>query len=131
MKIVNPATQAICGFIMDDGAGKDIYLGLGGWEDSVHYIVDDPKGTSGGDFRSLGVAIDGNYHYFEMWSTGDGILRARCNGLIGATVSMPFSTGGIQPGIRFGFIASSEAAGGTDRELWVDDFLIMLPKAPG
>ena len=131
MKIVNPAPHAVCGFVLDDGTGKDIYLGLGGWEDSVHYIVDDPKGNSGGDFRSLGVAIDGNYHYFEMWSTGDGILHARLDGLIGATVSMPFSTGGIEPGIRFGFIASSEAAGGTERELWVDDLLVMLPKAPG
>jgi hypothetical protein len=130
-KITNPGTHAILGFVLDDGFHKNIVLGYHGYLGTTNYVIIDDGGDVGKDWRDLGQAVDGNYHYLEMWTSGDGILHGRANGLLGGTVSMPFSTGSIQPGIRFGLTAESQDVGGANRQLWVDDLLVMLPKAPG
>lgn len=63
---------------------KSLALGVIGALSAANFIVQ-YDGNFAGSFVSLGVAIDTNFHVFEMYSLGDSVIRARIDG--GAEVS--------------------------------------------
>jgi len=127
MKLVY-GTHAVIGICVDDGANHNVVMGFHGYYSTTHFGISDDSGSSGNGFLDLGVVADGNYHYFEMWSDASGTLFARVNGPSGTTVSRPFATGGISAVVLPSILALNED-NGADRQVYVDDFLFITPKA--
>lgn len=67
--------------------GNGVGIGVYGPLDATNFVAyrDGAFGSGTGTKLDLGVAIDTSFHTFEMWCTGDSVLKARIDG--GATVT--------------------------------------------
>jgi hypothetical protein len=83
---IDAQAQAACGLHDVAGAGQTTLVGVFGAGSIVNFCAQ-YDGNRAGSFLNLGVPIDTNFHVFEMYCKGDGVLRVIVDGGTEITVT--------------------------------------------